>query len=111
MKTENEMNDFVSSVNILLQNSDVVIVKASELTSFEWNSLCIKRKDTLNLNFQGNDENIVLILSYEEFFVDEGYVKGSIDGKCINPNTKVKLKRKYPGYSQIVELQLVGEME
>jgi hypothetical protein len=86
------------------------VVQASALTDFGWQSLCFERDDTLLLRFKGTDAgDQVLSLPYEEFFVDEGHVAGSLEDECVAPGDRILVRKKYPGYEGPIEFQKVPQ--
>ncbi len=97
---------FARRIDALLAGKDSAVVEASALTDFGWRTLCFERDDTLLLRFQGTDAgDQVLSLPYEEFFVDEGFVAGSLEDACVAPGDRILVKKKYPGYQGPVEFQ------
>lgn len=103
MSSQNEIDKFNSRVSSLLGDSDSVEIAASELTGFSWDSLCFRRGDLLKLTFLSGGKELEFGFSYGEYFVDEAYVKGSLDGVCISGRDRIVIKRKYPGYSKTIE--------
>lgn len=99
---------FARQIDALLAGKDAVVVPASALTDFAWDTLCFERDDTLRLRFKDKTSERVMSLPYEEFFVDEGYVANSLEDACIAPGDRILIKKKYPGYEGPVEFQKAG---
>ncbi|WP_369980262.1 hypothetical protein [Xanthomonas bundabergensis] len=100
---------FAHQVDALLGGRDAVEVPASALTAFAWQRLCFERDDALLLKFTVDGHERVLALPYEEFFVDEGHVRGSLEDACLAPGDRILVKKKYPGYAGPVEFQKSGQ--
>ncbi|WP_255424023.1 hypothetical protein [Xanthomonas sp. SI] len=100
---------FARQVDALLGDRDAVEVPASALTAFPWQRLCFERDDALLLKFTVDGHERVLALPYEEFFVDEGHVKDSLEDACLGPGDRILVKKKYPGYAGPVEFQKSGQ--
>ena len=83
-------------VQAALQESDSAVVPANTLTEFPWQKLCFQRGEALRLTFHRDGVETVVELDYNEFFVDEGYVEGSLDGACLASGDRVVVRRKYP---------------
>ena len=98
---------FSNRVQQLLDGKDAVTIEAGNLTDFSWKSLCFERERTLLLKFDADAGKTTLSLPYEEFFVDEGHVPGSLEDTCVAPTDHIYLKKKYPGYTGPVEFQKV----
>lgn len=97
---------FARKIDALLAGKDSAVVQASALTDFGWQSLCFERDDTLLLRFKGTDAgDRLLSLPYEEFFVDEGHVAGSLEDECVAPGDRIVVRKKYPGYQGPIEFQ------
>lgn len=96
---------FSERVETLLAKQDSVVVPAARLTDFAFDSLCFERDDALLLKFRKPGSENVLSLPYEEFFVDEGHVAGSLEDSCLSPGDSLLIKRKYPGYTGPIEFQ------
>jgi hypothetical protein len=96
---------FARTVGALLAGRDSAVVESSSLTEFYWDSLCFERDNTLRLRFKGADGEQVLSLPYEEFFVDEGFVAGSLEDACVAPGDRILIRKKYPGYEGPIEFQ------
>lgn len=92
-------------VESLLSSQDSVVVEAAKLTDFAFESVCFQRDDSLLLKFAKPGSEDVLALPYEEFFVDEGHVAGSLEDTCLSPHDLLLIKRKYPGYAGPIEFQ------
>lgn len=108
MSGNGEIDRFNSRISDLIGNSESAKVVASELTDFKWNSLCFRRGDFLSLTFSGEEsEAVELKLNYDEYFIDEAYVKGSLDGKCLSGQDVILIKRKYLGYSKTIEFVFI----
>ena len=104
-------DDFSRKVAALLADRDAVVVPASALTEFAWDALCFERDDTLQLRFRSGDSEQVLSLPYEEFFVDEGHVENSLEGACVAPGDRIRVRKKYPGYQGPIEFQKADKDE
>jgi len=103
MSNSVEIDRFNFRVSELIGDAKSVKVTASQLTDFEWDSLCFQRKDLLQLTFSSGGSVVMSFkFSYEDYFTDEGYVKGSLDGKCISNKDYIVIERKYPGYSKTI---------
>lgn len=108
MSSDNEVEKFNTKVSGLIGSSESIKIVASELTDFEWDNLCFQREKLLQLTFsRGGAEIVKLQLRYEDYFTDEDYVKGSLDGKCVSSRGHILLKRKYPGYSNTIEFMSI----
>ena len=92
-------------VEALLSKQDSVVVEAAKLTDFAFESVCFERDDSLLLKFRKPGSEDVLALPYEEFFVDEGHVAGSLEDTCLSSADSLLIKRKYPGYAGPIEFQ------
>jgi hypothetical protein len=92
-------------VEALLSKQDSVVVEAAKLTDFAFESVCFERDDSLLLKFKKAGSEDVLALPYEEFFVDEGYVAGSLEDTCLSSHDRLLIKRKYPGDAGPIEFQ------
>ena len=103
-KTKEQLSYFNNQVSELLKENNSAISSVSVLTNFEWDKLCFKRLSDLHLIFYLNEDELSIFrLDYKEYFVDESYVKGSLDGSCILYNEKILIKRKYSPPSKTVE--------
>ncbi|QNH20455.1 hypothetical protein HEP73_01355 [Xanthomonas sp. GW] len=100
---------FARQVDTLLGGRDAAEVPASALTAFPWQRLCFERDDALLLKFTVDGHERVLALPYEEFFVDEGHVKDSLEDACLGPGDRILVKKKYPGYAGPVEFRKSGQ--
>lgn len=110
MSSDNEREKFDGRVTGLIGGSESIEIVASDLTDFEWDSLCFQREKLLQLTFsKGGTELVKLQFRYEDYFTDEDYVKGSLDGRCISSRDRILLKRKYPGYSKTIEFMSIEE--
>ena len=99
MSTETLSQDALASrIETLLAGKDSVVVEAGALTDFGWDSLCFERDSMLLLRFRSAGMEQVVSLPYEKFFVDEGYVPGSLEDTCVKPADRIVVKKKYPGY-------------
>jgi len=108
MSSDNEVEKFNTKVSGLIGSSESIKIVASELTDFEWDNLCFQRENLLQLTFsRGGAEIVKLKLRYEDYFTDEDYVKGSLDGRCVSSRDHILLKRKYPGYSKTIEFMSI----
>ena len=96
-------------VETLLSKQDSVVVEAAKLTDFAFESVCFERDDSLLLKFTKPGSEDVLALPYEEFFVDEGHVAGSLEDTCLSSHDRLLIKRKYPGYAGPIEFQKVPQ--
>ncbi|KER79754.1 hypothetical protein [Xanthomonas arboricola] len=106
-KTEPPISEerFSGQVVALLAGKDAVVVEAGKLTDFAWKRLCFERDDRLLLKFDREGETFVLPLPYEEYFVDEAHVPGSLQDSCVTPSDRILIKKKYPGAHGPVEFQ------
>ena len=100
--TKQQLSERVAA---LLSNQDSVVVEAAKLTDFAFESVCFERNDSLLLKFKKPGSEEVLALPYEEFFVDEGHVAGSLEDACLSSHDRLLIKRKYPGYAGPIEFQ------
>lgn len=100
---------FARQVHALLGRRDAVEVPASALTDLPWQRLCFERDDALLLKFTVDGHERVLALPYEQFFVDEGHVKDSLEHACLRPTDRILIKKKSPGYAGPVEFQKSGQ--
>lgn len=96
---------FSRTVHSLLASRDSAVVDASALTDFDWESLCFSRDDALLLRFKTAASERTLSLPYTEFFVDEGFVAGSLEDECLKPNDRILIRKKYPGHEGPIEFQ------
>ncbi|PPU06513.1 hypothetical protein [Xanthomonas arboricola] len=96
---------FSEQVVALLAGKDSAVVEAGGLTDFAWKRLCFERDDRLLLKFDRGKETSVLPLPYEEFFVDEAHVAGSLQDSCVRPSDRILIKKKYPGAHGPVKFQ------
>lgn len=92
-------------IDALLAGKDSAVVEASALTDFAWDSLCFERDDTLLLRFKSGGNKQALSLPYQEFFVDEGFVAGSLEDECVAPGDRILIRKKYPGHEGPIEFQ------
>ncbi|MBB3801312.1 hypothetical protein FHR47_001546 [Xanthomonas arboricola] len=81
------------------------MVEAGKLTDFSWKTLCFERDDSLLLKFDRDGETSLLLLPYDEFFVDEAHVANSLEDSCVTPADQILIKKKYPGDQGPVEFQ------
>jgi hypothetical protein len=103
-----EIEKFKNKTSSLIVDSNSIEVIASELSDFKWDSLCFQRKSLLQLTFFKNNSTVVqLKLDYRDYFIDEPYVKGSLDGKCISNKDHILIKKKYPGYAETIEFMFI----
>jgi hypothetical protein len=100
---------FSKNITDLLAGKDQVVVEAGKLTDFPWARLCFERDDSLLLKFDRDGTESVLLLPYEEFFVDEGYVEHSLEDACLAPGDLILIKKKYPGYQGPIEFQKAAQ--
>lgn len=92
----------------LLAGVDARRIQASALTDFNWDTLCFERGERLRLAFQhGAAKKTALTFDYDDLFVDEPYVAGSLADRCIKPADEIVLRKKYPGHGGAVELAAV----
>ncbi len=103
MSENKNLEYFKSQISRLLGDSNSVEVVASDMTDFSWDKLCFERNDSLTLTFSSANSEVVFELDYEDYFVDEAYVEGSLDRKCISSQDRIFIKKKYPGYSETIE--------
>lgn len=106
--SQEKIEYFSNQIIELLSDEDLLIVEASRLTNFSWDRLCFERNESLKLKFNTDKSEIIFDLSFNDYFIDEPYVDGSLAGKCISFDTQILMKRKYPQYSNIVEFQKVN---
>ncbi len=104
----NEFEHFKSRVTRLLENSDSIEVAASELTDSDWRTLCFKRGDQLELIFSNDDLVAKLELDYNNYYVSEAYVKGSLDGRCISGGDLILINRRYQENSELIEFSSIN---
>ncbi len=100
---------FTRRVEVLLSGHDSVVVEARALTEFSWETLCFERSEALQLKFKRTESEEVLLLPYEEFYVDEGHVPHSLEDACVLPNERILVRKKYPGYQGPIEFQRVDQ--
>lgn len=101
--SDDELNLFKKRLSVLLAEKDSVEIFASELTDFSWDKLCFDREKLLTLTFFYAKSKTIFELDYQEYFVDEPHVKGSLDRQCITGEQKIIVKKKYPEYSETIE--------
>ncbi len=99
---------FNNQIAKLLSDEDLLVVEASQLTDFSWDTLCFERNGSVKLKFNTDKSEVVFELNFKDYFIDEPYVDGSLAGKCISFDAQILMKRKYPQYSNIVEFQKVN---
>ncbi|HZF98959.1 MAG TPA: hypothetical protein VEY92_12095 [Pseudoxanthomonas sp.] len=104
--TKQQLSERIES---LLSRQDSIIVEAAKLTDLTFETVCFERDDSLLLKFKASGAEDVLALPYEEFFVDEGHVAGSLENACLSPGDRLLIKRKYPGYAGPIEFQKVPQ--
>lgn len=109
MSDQKEIESFNTRVSGLLDASNSIEIIASELTSFTWESLCFRRETLLKLTFSGGGSVREFKFNYEDYFIDEAYVEGSPDGRCISHRDRIIVKRKYPGHAQTIEFLTVSK--
>lgn len=103
MSEDKNLEYFKNQISKLLGDSNSVEVVASDMTDFSWDKLCIERNESLTLTFSSADSEIVFELDYEDYFVDEAYVEGSLDRRCISSQDRIFIQKKYPEYSETIE--------
>ena len=103
-----EIEYFNNQIAELLSDEDLLVIEASQLTNFSWDTLCFERNGSVKLKFNTDKFEVVFELNFKDYFIDEPYVDGSLAGKCISSDTQILVKRKYPQYSNIVEFQKVN---
>ena len=111
-KKEEKRDNFKRNVSKLLGDKKKVVITASELTDFSWEKVCFQRidsyftfpgekfKDFIEVTFLSSDSNTVFELSYEDYYVEESYVEGSLEGKCVTSKDRIMLKNF--GHSRVV---------
>lgn len=97
---------FHENISKLISNKDSVVISAGELTNFSWEKLCFERNGKVNLRFHVKRETVIFHLSFEKYFIDEGYVDASPSGKCLTRNNKLQIRTKYPDSSKIIEISI-----
>ncbi|MDO5609280.1 MAG: hypothetical protein Q4G62_00610 [Pseudomonadota bacterium] len=93
-------------INQLLAEKDSTVIEAGKLTDFSWKQLCFERDEKLLLKFDADENEQVIALDYEQFFVTEPYVERSLAERCVNPTDLIEVRRKYPGYNDQIEFRL-----
>jgi len=90
-----------------LSSADSAVVPAASLTDFPWEQLCFQRGDNLLLKIRHQGGEVTVPLNYSDFFVDEAYVAGSLDGACLGFGDSLVVRRKYPNDVGPVEFQKI----
>lgn len=98
---------FEKNISELLTDTNLVVVQLNKITDFKWEKLCFKRNKNIKLTFFSKDTETVFKLSFEDYFIDDGYVSGSPAGKCFQNSESIVIKRKYPEHSKLVEFLVV----
>jgi len=101
--SKEDLEFFNNQIHQELKESEQAIILASELTRFPWEKLCFERKDSLELSFHMKDNKVIFKLNYEDYFVDEAYVEGSLDDKCVSSNDRLLIKKMYANRSKPIE--------
>ena len=101
--SKEDLEFFNNQIHQELKESEQAIILASELTKFPWEKLCFERKDSLELSFHMKDNKVIFKLNYEDYFVDEAYVEGSLDDKCVSSNDRLLIKKMYANRSKPIE--------
>ena len=101
--SKGDLDFFNNKIHQELKESEQAIILASELTRFPWDKLCFERKDSLELSFHIKDKKVIFKLNYADYFVDEAYVKGSLDDKCVSSNDRLLIKKMYANRSKPIE--------
>ena len=98
-----DLDFFNNKIHQELKGSEQAIILASELTRFSWEKLCFERKESLELSFHMKDSKVIFKLNYEDYFVNEAYVKGSLDEKCVRSHDRLLIKKMYANRSKPIE--------
>jgi len=107
-----QLSYFNNKINSLLKDNDYSISSVSNLTKFKWDKLCFNRLDYVYLNFSLKEKKVhTFKLNYEEYYVEENYVEGSLDQKCISYDRKILIKKKFPKHSKLVEFSEITQGE
>jgi hypothetical protein len=101
-------NSFNKKITALLGNKESIEVNAREIFSFSWDEVCFERNGNIKLRFLSGVNKINYTLSFDKYFIDESYVPGSPTNKCFGGSQQLKLKKKYPGKSELIEIFLVN---
>lgn len=100
-RNKEKLDQFKHNVSELLGDAKEVVVPASRLTDFSWRILCFQRIDSyfkllgdsfIELTFVSRYSKVVLNLDYKKYYVDESYVEGSLDRKCISNQDSIMIK-------------------
>lgn len=89
----------------LLQARDNAAVPAADLTGFAWQRLCFGEDTPPQLRFRSGDGERVATLD-RGYFIAEAYVAGSPAGRCLGPETRLRLLRRQAGGEAAIELRL-----
>ncbi len=101
MGSSEDMDYFNSAIQNALKDSNQATITASQLARFPFEKLCFKwrtffiRKDYIELSFHTGDDEVVLKLDYNDYFIDEDYVPGTLDRKCVLNNEHFVVLRRY----------------
>ena len=109
MSENKNLEYFKSQISSLLGDSNSVEAVASDMTDFSWDKLCFERNESLTLTFSSANSEVFFELDYKDYFVDEAYVEGSLDRKCISSQDRLLIKKKYPGYSETIGFFSIGK--
>lgn len=101
-----EQRQFEATVAKLLRDSDEVVVAAEQIAAFPWQRLCFERLNEVVLTFEDADSALTMRFDYRNIFIDEAYVAGSPEKKCITRQTPLRLKRMYPGNAETIGIYL-----
>lgn len=103
--TKDSERHFLQRIADTLAQQDTAVVKASDLTDFDWDTLCFERDKKLLLKFSSGGQETVFALPYETHYVAEPYVEKSLAERCVGREDRIVIRKKYPGYQDVIEFQ------
>jgi hypothetical protein len=101
MGSSEDLDYFNNTIENALKESDRTTITASKLAKFPFKKLCFERIDFLiwnnyiKLSFHTVDDEVVLKLDYDDYYLHDNYVPGSLDGQCVHSNEYFVILRRY----------------
>lgn len=110
--TDNERSIyFQEKLSEATNGKDKIEVKLSDITNFQWNKVCFKKNDEIELVFYQANATIKISLKYDKYFIDDGYVKDSPDTHCYSNNDTIIAQKKYFSGHAVIQFLDISNVE
>lgn len=103
-------NYFRIKAEEVLAKKESTTIKISSLTNFDWDKVCFERNKDIKLIFHHQSDVFNMDLDFDHYFIDEGYVDRSPDGKCYKNDVVMELRLEKNGdYKQIkfIDIEII----